>query len=223
MASSQATSTPSKGKAVPVTRRKKKTVSKTVSKQAIPGSAQAEATARVEAARLAQIVNLHIGGFSLAQIGDAIGATEKEVDRILTQDVGRYVRSQPALRVFVRNFISEKYLGLLDSVYTQATDSTNNRQLDFQDRALRVLKEMARLHGAEMPVQSEIKVDAAPETVQKMVEALAGRAGLGYDDSIFDVIDAEVIEDAHAESQQAMLDASEQVGESDGGGDDDEF
>jgi hypothetical protein len=199
-----------KGKALPATRRKSKAPTK---RTAIPGSAQAEATARVEAARLAQIVNLHIGGFSLAQIGDAIGATEKEVDRILTQDVGRYVRSQPALRVFVRNFISEKYLGLLDSVYAQATDETNNRQLDYQDRALRVLKEMARLHGAEMPVQSEIKVDAAPEAVEKMVEALAGRAGLAYDASIFDVIDAEVIEDARTESQQAALDSAEQVGE----------
>jgi hypothetical protein len=85
--------------------------------------------------------------------------------------------------------------------------------LDYQDRALRVLKEMARLHGAEMPVQSEIKVDAAPEAVEKMVEALAGRAGLAYDASIFDVIDAEVIEDARTESQQAALDSAEQVGE----------
>jgi hypothetical protein len=185
----------------------------------LPGSAEAgefnlpATPEQVSAARLAQMVNLHIGGFSLDQIGQAIGCSAAEVDRMLSQDVGRYVRSQPALRVYVRNFISEKYLGLLDSVYAQATDETNNRQLDYQDRALRVLKEMARLHGAEMPVQSEIKVDAAPEAVEKMVEALAGRAGLAYDASIFDVIDAEVIEDARTESQQAALDSAEQVGE----------
>jgi hypothetical protein len=216
---SAATMTRSKGKALPAKKpATKKTVART-SKSALPGSAQAEATGRVQAARLAQMVNLHIAGYSLAEIGDAIGATPAEVDRMLAQDVSRYVRSQPALRVFVRNFISEKYLGLLESVYPQATDTGNANQLDFQDRALRILNQMAKLHGAEMPVQSEIKMDAAPEMVQTMVEALAAKQGQGYDASIFDVVDAEVIEDAHEQSQAALLDSSEMVGE----GDDDDF
>jgi hypothetical protein len=180
----------------------------------LPGSAEAgefnlpATPEQVSAARLAQMVNLHIGGFSLDQIGQAIGCSAAEVDRMLSQDVGRYVKSQPALRVYVRNFISEKYLGLLDSVYPQATDKTNKQQLEYQDRALRTLAQMAKLHGAEMPTQSEVKVDAAPEMVEAMVEVLSRQKGQGYDDSIFDVIDAEVVTDAHDQAVDALEEAS---------------
>lgn len=190
------TSTKAKGRALPV--KAGKNPAKVTKKTAVPGSAQAEATARVEAIQLAQIVNLHIAGYSLADIGASIGATAEEVDRMLAKDVARYVRSQPALRAFVRNWISEKYNGLMDASYPQAIDKTNEKQLEYYDRVLRTLNQMGRLHGAEMPVQSEVKLDAAPEVVQAMVEAIAEKQGFGYDDSVFDeeeIEDADIVED----------------------------
>lgn len=209
--------TATKGKALPATRPPKagKNPETITDRTALPGSAQAQATSRVEAVRLAQMVNLHIAGFSLAEIGDAIGATEAEVDRMLTRDVGRYVRSQPALRVYVRNFISEKYLGLLEGVYSQATDKTNKDQLEFFDRAARVLSQMQRLHGAEVPAQSEIKVDAAPEMVQTMVEALAKQQGLGYTVDIFDDIEEADVIEAHDLAVEALEASGEAVVEGD--------
>lgn len=208
-----ATKTSSKGRAVPAKKaagRNRPQTPKTV----LPGSAQAAemnlpaTREQVNAARLAQMVNLHIGGYSLAEIGEAIGASEAEVDRMLTQDVGRYVRSQPALRVFVRNFISEKYLGLLESVYPQATDSTDKNQLEYYDRALRTLEKMAKLHGAEVPTQSEVKIDAAPEMVSTMVEALSRQQGVGYDMSIFDDIEEADVIEAHEQASEALEEAS---------------
>lgn len=207
------TATKAKGRAVPVSKKAGRKPGKAVTKKtAVPGSAQAEATSRVEALRLAQIVNLHIAGYSLSEIGDSIGATAAEVDRMLTQDTARYVRSQPALRAYVRNWISEKYHGLLEASYDQATDKTNEKQLEFYDRALRTLNQMGRLHGAEVPSQSEVKLDAAPEMVQSMVEALAKQQGQAYDPTIFDdVMDAEIISDSHEESIKALEQASEHV------------
>src|SRR5690349_20091717 len=46
----------------------------------------AQSPAQAHAAMLAQIVNLHIAGYSLAEIGASIGATEGEVDRMLTRE-----------------------------------------------------------------------------------------------------------------------------------------
>ncbi len=208
-----------KGRAIPARKpAKKATVTRTKksAKTVLPGSAEAgefnlpATKEQVSAARLAQMVNLHIAGYSLAEIGDAIGASASEVDRMLAQDVGRYVRSQPALRVYVRNFISEKYLGLLESAYPQATDKTHKNQLEYQDRVLRILNQMGRLHGAEMPVQSEIKLDAAPEMVQTMVEALAAKQGLGYDTSIFDDLADDIEEADIVEAHEQAVDALEQ-------------
>lgn len=185
--------------------------------------AKADALEKAKAQQLAQIVNLHIAGYSLAQIGQAIGATADEVDRMLATDTARYVRSQPALRVFVRNYVSEKYTALLESVWDQAVDKTHPRQLENQDRAVRLLDSMRKLHGADAPVQTEITVDAAPEAVEKMVAALSASQGLGYDADIFDVVDAEVVEDAVEQTAAATLDAAEKVGETSGPDDDEEW
>ena len=157
-----------------------------------------------QAARLAQIVNLHIGGYSLAQIGVAIGASPEEVDRMLNEESARYVRNQPALRTYVRNFISEKYTGLLEAVYPQAIDTTHRAQLEHHDRAVRVLKEMANLHGAAAPTQTEVKVDAAPEAVERLVQAMSAANGLGYDMNVFDVPE-EDIHEAHVQASEAVV------------------
>ena len=176
--------------------------------------AEAEALAKAEAQRLAQVVNLHIAGYSLADIGAAIGASEAEVDRMLNRDAARYVKSQPQLRVYVRNWVSERYTKMLDTVWDDATDKASPRLFDAQDRALRILNSMTKLHGAEAPAQSEVKVEAAPEAVEQLVTALAAQQGLAYDTSIFDdVVDAEVVHDAVAQSEEATLDAAERVGE----------
>lgn len=172
--------------------------------------------AKSDAARLAQIVNLHIAGFSLAEIGASIGASVAEVDRLLSEDAARYVRTQPQLRRYVRNYISGRYSELLSTVWDTATDKEHVLMLDHQDRALRILDKMAKLHGAEAPVQSEVKVESAPEAVEKLVSALAAQQGLGYDVGIFDVVDAEVVEDAVTQSADALGVAGDEVEVSDG-------
>lgn len=181
---------------------------------------QAALAEDARAAQLAQIVNLHIGGYSLAQIGSAIGATADEVDRMLAQDAQRYVRNQPALRLYVRNYISDKYSTLLEAVWDEATDKAHPQKLENQDRALRILKEMKDLHGAAAPTQTEVQVDAAPETVQKMVEALARSQGVGYDADIFD---AEIVDDLQEETHAALDQASRAVGAPSDNEADDEF
>lgn len=178
--------------------------------------AEQDALEKVNAQRLAQIVNLMIAGYSLTDIGNQIGATADEVDRLLQRDMSRYVRSQPALRVYVRNYLSSRYTELLDSVYDQATDRNGPNQLEYYDRALRTLKEMGDLHGAKAPVQTEVKVDAAPEAVEKMVQAISQAQGVGYDDSIFDVVDAEVVHDAVDEARDALEVSGNALAESDG-------
>lgn len=172
-----------------------------------------EAAEKSRAIRLAQIVNLVIAGMSLAEIGAQIGATADEVDRMLQADAQRYVRNQPSLRVYVRNYIQGKYSALLDAVWDEATDRNHKEKLENQDRALRILKEMARLNGAEAPVQTEVKVESAPEAVEKLVEALAAAQGIGYDVSIFDVVDGEVVDEAVSASHQATEAASVAVEE----------
>lgn len=152
------------------------------------------------AVRLAQVVNLHIAGYSLAEIGDSIGATADEVDRLLAQDAARYVRNQPSLRTYVRNWVSERYSAMLDADWAIATNKAHPAKLEHQDRALRILDSMRKLHGADAPVQSEVKVEAAPEAVEKLVNALAAGQGLGYDADIFDIVDAEVVHEAAVEA-----------------------
>lgn len=165
--------------------------------------AQQKSLDQARAQRLAQVVNLHIAGFSLTQIGSAIGASADEVDQMLASDAARYVRSQPALRTYVRNWISERYTKMLDADWEQATDKGHPHKLEHQDRVLRILDSMRKLHGADAPVQTEVKVEAAPEAVEKLVSALASQQGLGYDDSIFDVVDAELVHEAAEQAPQA--------------------
>lgn len=166
--------------------------------------ARLDAQVKQDAVRLAQIVNLHLAGFSLADIGAQIGATADEVDRMLTQDAARYVRNQPALRAYVRNWVSSKYMTMIEADWPEASDPNAKERLENQDRVMRMLDRMAKLHGAEVPSQSEVKVDAAPEAVERLVAALAAGQGLGYDANIFDVVDADVVEDAVTESARAL-------------------
>lgn len=192
---------------------KRKTL--TPQQKAAQTRARNQALEQANAQRLAQVVNLMISGHSLAEIGAQIGATAEEMDSMLTRDMSRYVRTQPALRVFVRNYISGKYTKLLDTVWDEATDKNATRMLEAQDRAVRILDRMAKLHGAEAPVQTEVKVDAAPEAVEALVQALAAAQGQGYDDSIFDrvddIVDAEVVHEAAEESALALEAASDAV------------
>lgn len=205
-----------KGKAIPLVRTKKQ--QQAVAEAAL-GAEQAEVAEQAQtetaaaAARLAQIVNLHIAGFSLSAIGAQIGATPDEVDRMLSTDAARYVRSQPQLRVYVRNFLSEKYTALLDTVWDRATDADHRENLEAQDRAMRVLKEMGNLHGAAAPTQTEVKVEAAPDAVEKLVSALAESQGLGYDVNIFDVVPGEVVHAAPKDALAALERASDAVGQ----------
>jgi len=160
--------------------------------------------AKAKAAQLAQIVNLHIAGYSFADIGASIGASADEIERMLNTETARYVRTQPALRTYVRNFISGKYTELLDTFWDRATDANHPDNFDAADRATRLLDRMARLHGAEAPVQKEVKVENSPEAVQKIIDAMAQAQNMGYDASIFDVIDGEVIHEAVEESAAAL-------------------
>lgn len=173
----------------------------------------ASTAAQANAQQLAQVVNLMIAGYSFEQIGASIGATAAEVERMLTADTGRYVRTQPALRTFVRNFISGKYTELLDAVWTEATDRQHPEKLENQDRALRILERMGRLHGADAPTQTEIKVEAAPEAVEKIVQALSAQQGLGYDVDIFggETIPGEVVHRAPGQALAALEESSRQV------------
>lgn len=190
---------PGKGMAVPLVRTPAQARAAARREQA----AREKAELTAQAARLAQIVNLTIAGYSLADIGAQIGASADEIDRLLTNDAARYVRNQPALRAYVRNWISGKYLKMIEADWEAASDSTHGEKLENQDRVMRMLDRMAKLHGAEMPTQSEVTLDAAPEAVEKLVNALAAGRGLGYDESVFDVVDAEVVHEAVLESADA--------------------
>lgn len=193
-----------------------------------------QALDQANAVRLAQIVNLHIAGLSLTDIGNSIGASADEVDRMLQRDAARYVRSQPALRVYVRNYLSEKYSALLEAVWEDATDTDPpptgagskggvsalgfDKKLASQDRAIRILDSMRKLHGADAPIQTEVKIETAPEAVEKLVSALSAAQGRGYDTSIFDdptIVDAEVVHEAHSQSEVALNEAADRVGDVD--------
>lgn len=173
--------------------------------------AEEERLAKAKAKRVAQVANLLIAGHSFESIGLAIGATASEVERMMQQDMARYVRTQPALRVFVRNFLSEKYTHLLDAVWDEATDKNHPQKLDNQVAAVRILERMGRLHGADAPTQTEVTVDSAPEAVERLVQALSNAQGVGYDVDIFDVVDGEVVDDAVEQSGRALEAASAAV------------
>jgi transcription antitermination factor NusA-like protein len=201
-----------KGKAAPL--RRPKAVSERQEKAA--ELAAATTAAQNHAQRLAQIVNLHIAGYSLAQIGLAIGASEAEVDRMLSQETARYVKNQPALRSYVRNYLSSKYTALLDAVWDDATNKTSKVRFEAQDRSLRILKEMGNLHGAAAPTQTEIKVESTPESVERIVAALAAGQGLAYDDNIFDTVPGEVVHAAAVDATDQLAVSGNAVEESDG-------
>lgn len=139
---------------------------------------------------------------------------------MLSADTARYVKSQPALRTYVRNYISGKYTELLETVWDRATDDQHVENLEAQDRALRILDRMGRLHGAEAPVQSEVKVESAPEAVEELVKRLASAQGLGYNMNVFDTVSGTVvhsdIERAVEQSARALEVSGNAVEESDG-------
>lgn len=203
----------SKGAAIPVKRTAKQ--QKLAERRAEIAREEADLRAaqdakKAAAARLAQIVNLHIAGYSLAEIGASIGMTEDEVDRMLMNDVQRYVKTQPALRTYVRNWISERYAKMIEADYDIAVDKNHSEKLENQDRVMRMLDKMGKLHGADAPVQSEVKIDHAPEAVERLVAALAAQQGVGYDENVFDV---EIVEDVVEESHKALEAASHAVEE----------
>lgn len=182
-------------------------------------AAQAEKKAIKDANKmLAQIVNLHIAGYSLAEIGLAIGATPAEVESMLNEQTARYVRSQPALRTFVRNYLSSRLTDMLAVDMPIATDKKHPKVFDAQDRAIRLIDRMAKLHGADAPVQSEVKVDAKPEAVERLVAALAAGKGLAYDTDVFDdddIVDADWTE-VSADAEEAVRVSGNAVEVSDG-------
>lgn len=203
-----------KGKAVPL----RKAPLTSAQKKAVAAKAERDAL-NARAATLAQIVNLHIGGYSLEQIGASIGASADEVDRMLTNETARYVRNQPALRTYVRNWISGKYMTMIEADWAEASNPAAKAKLENQDRVMRMLEKMGRLHGADAPTQTEVSIDAAPEAVERLVQALASGQGLGYDEDIFDVPE-EDIHEAVEQTHLAIEVSGNRVEESDG---DDDF
>lgn len=202
-----------KGAAIPVKRTKKQQAAaeKRKAEKAEADALESAATKRKqEAARLAQMVNLTIAGYSLAEIGEQIGASADEVDEMLTRDAARYVRNQPALRVYIRNWISGKYATMIEANWDEASNPASPVKLENQDRVDRFLRAMARLHGAEAPTQSEVKVEAAPENVEKMVQLLSAAQGVAYDDTVFD---AEWVEEVVDEGAKALEVSGNAVGE----------
>jgi hypothetical protein len=168
---------------------------------------------KAAAQRLAQIVNLHIGGMSLAEIGAEIGATADEVDRMIATDAQRYVRSEPMLRKYVRNWVSDRYAKMIEVDMPFATDPNKADMLEHQDRAVKLLDKMAKLHGAEAPAQSEVKVEQAPEAIDRIVAALAAQNGLGgYDADVFDLDDDDVTEVVE-EAQTALAVSGNEIDE----------
>lgn len=178
--------------------------------------ARKQALEKANAVRLAQIVNLHIAGYSMHDIAQSIGASVDEVERLLNNDVSKYVRSQPALRIYVRNWLNEKWTALLEADWDIATDKNHSEKLEHQDRVFRILDRMERLNGASAPVQTEVTIDAAPEAVEKLVAALSATKGVGYDTSIFDVVDAEVVHDAAEAAHEGTVVSGNALEASDG-------
>lgn len=171
---------------------------------------KAQTAAQAAAMRTAQIANLLIAGHSIESVAASLGSTPEEVERMLTADSARYIRTQPALRSWVRQYISGKYTTLLGAVWDQAVDVNHRDQLAYQDRARPLLDRLAKLHGADAPTQAEVKIDHTPESVQSIVNKIAASQGLGYDIDIFDdddVVEADVVQDSLAAIEAAAAEA----------------
>lgn len=171
--------------------------------------AHAAQTADVVAAqRAAQVANLLIAGYSYEEIGASIGATAQEVEKMLTGDVARYIRTQPALRQWTRRWLSGKMTGLLEAVYDQAVDPTHRDQLAYHDRARATLKDLAKLHGAEAPTQVEVEMPNVTDAVQQVLDKVAASQGLAYDVDVFDLDPEDITE--MTEHEAKALEAAEQ-------------
>lgn len=199
-----------KGNAVPVQRSASQQAALDKQQAAADLTAQ-NAKAKAADQQLAQIVNLLIAGHSYESIAAGIGASADDVEKMVTAGAARFVRTQPALRTYVRNFVGSKITKMIEVNWAEATDPKAVDRLANQDRVLKMLDRLAKLHGADAPIQSEVKVEAAPETVEAMVKALAARQGQAYDENVFDVdtdvFDVEVLEDAAQEElDQASAD-----------------
>lgn len=189
---------PGSAKGAPVQRTAKQVAAaEKAAEEAAKKKSLTEASAAAQ--RTAQVANLLIAGASFEEIGASIGMTAPEVEKMLMADTNRFIRTQPALRAWVRNLVSAKTAELLEAVFPMATDPKHIDFLPAQDRAAKHLVNLARLHGAEAPTQTEIKMETSPESVQSMVDRIAAAAGRGYDASVFDedddVMDGDVVED----------------------------
>ncbi len=111
---------------------------------------------------------------------------------------------------------------MLEAVYDQATDKNHGSQLEYFDRAQRVLAQMGRLHGAEAPTQTEVKVESAPEAVDALVKRIAAAQGSGYDVDIFDV-DEEDIHEAVVLGEEAVVVSGNELEQAQPGESDDGF
>lgn len=206
-----------KHKAVPLVRTAKQVAvsEKAAAEAAIKAEEAAAALAAQTAARrTAQIANLLISGHTFESIGAQIGSTAQEVEAMLNADSTRYIRSQPALRQWVRRWASGKYSELLEAVWDQAVDPKHREQLAYQDRARPLVEKITKLHGAEAPTQAEVKVEAAPESVQKLVDAIAASQGMGYDIDIFDdadIVDGDLVADTAAGELEAAQVADHKI------------
>lgn len=181
--------------------------------------AEKDRLAKLDQQRLAQMVNLHIGGYSLDEIAHGLGMTVDEVTQSLERDTAKYIKSQPALRIYARNFISSKYMDLLEAIWDDATDKSPqkmsaagfDKRLASQDRAIKILSELTKLHGAAAPVQTEVKVESSSEAVDALMHALTAKDGLDYDLDVFDIVDAEVVHDSAVVSGNELEAASRAV------------
>jgi hypothetical protein len=200
----------SKGKPVQRTAKQEAAIEKQREREDL---AVQQTRAKERAAQLAQVANLMIAGHSIESIAAGIGATTDEVEKMIIDGSARFVRTQPALRAWVRSWISEKYTTMIAADWAAASDVDHPDKLDNQDRVMRMLKAMGTLHGAEAPTQSEVKVEHAPEAVERLVQAMLDKQGQGYDVDIFDddVVEAEVVDDAPAQALAALEAASKHV------------
>lgn len=196
----------SKGNKLPATRQEL-----TPQQKAARTRAENNALMKAKGERLAQIANLIIAGYDIDRIAAETHSTPAEIERMITADMSRFVRTQPALRIFVRNYISKKYTELLDAVWDEATDKTHTQKLEHQDRALKILREMERLHGAAAPTQSEVKIESTPEAVEKVIDRLSAMQGLNYDVDVFDVVDAEIVHEADEQAGAALAESWDAV------------
>lgn len=202
--------TDKKGNAVPVRRTAAQAaaIAKRAAEKAREDDLAEQVSAADEAAaRSAQIANLLIGGHTMASIAAATGQSEDELEQMLAADSARFIRSQKSLRVWTRRYISERYSRMLEANIDAATDKMHPARLENQDRVLRILAGLERLHGAAAPTQTEVSVEAAPEAIERMVALLAAEQGKGYDPDIFTLSDddvTEVREVAHAAPANAL-------------------